>query len=150
MLTNIFIGFTFLILIIMLYYLHNVFVEGLTCENNSDKDKADYIIDQKVRFLNNAIKSKNSQFEVIKNAFENILKTTTDFQFLVGDINVTDSLGPGLDISGNFPHPILNFTFVKPKSGEFGSTGHIGKFGSRGLTGDVGIKGPDGYWGALE
>ena len=146
MLQNIFIIVLGLIAIFMMIYFFNKYEEGLECINNPVVS----MLQKKVVALNENIRAQSTQTDVIKNAFRNISELTNKFQFLIGSILVTDSKGPALVITGDFPNPVLNFKFTQPPIGDQGLMGHLGSYGPRGIPGQTGDKGPDGYWGGLQ
>jgi len=147
MLDNIFIAILIFTLILMMFNLRNKYNEGLECAGD---DSTSRLLQKKVIILNESIRSQSKQVDVIKNAYSNILGLTNNFQFKIGSSEITDSKGPGLDVSGKYPNPVLNITFIQPPPGDSGFTGHVGLYGPRGLPGKIGDNGRDGYWGGLQ
>jgi hypothetical protein len=147
MLDNIFIAILVFTVFFMMFNLRNKYNEGLVCAGDSSLSRT---LQKKVAILNESIRSQSKQIGVIKNAYSNILDLTNNFQFKIGSTEITDSKGPSLDISGKYPNPILNITFVQPPGGDFGFTGEVASYGPPGLPGRIGDKGRDGYWGGLQ
>jgi len=100
--------------------------------------------------LNQTLQKQQNLLASIENDISNIRKRYP-IQFSIGTVSVDSTPGasPSIQVSGQVPSPVLNFTILSALDGPVGIAGEQGAQGLPGTPGDHGPKGLDGYWGSM-